>query len=110
MIEEGTGLNIPHSTIRRVIADDGLSMRQPNKGRRRKGIRYECTYSNSMWHTDYKLLRDGRWFIAYEDDVSKFITGYGVFGEVTTAHAIEVLHKAIDDHGKPASILTNHVT
>ena len=41
------------------------------------GVRYERTYSNSMWHTDYKLLDDGRWFIAYQDDASRFLTGFG---------------------------------
>ncbi len=43
-----------------------------------------------MWHTDYKLLDDGRWFIAYQDDASRFIVGYGVFSEATGRHAIVV--------------------
>ncbi len=61
-----------------------------------------------MWHTDYKQLDDGRWFIAYEDDASRFITGYGVFERATTQNALSVLYRAIKDHGKPASVMTDH--
>ena len=70
--------------------------------------RYEREHSNSMWHTDYKQLDDGRWFIAYQDDASRFITGYGVFGHATTENAIAVLEEAVRNHGKPASVLTDH--
>ncbi len=61
-----------------------------------------------MWHADYKLLDDGRWFIVYQDDASWFIVGYGVFSEATGRHVIDVLHNAISKHGTPASILTDH--
>ena len=43
-----------------------------------------------MWHTDYKQLDDGRWLISYEDIASRFITGWGAFGEAVTGHAIKV--------------------
>ena len=29
----------------------------------------------------YKLLDDGRWFIVYQDDASRFLVGYGVFAK-----------------------------
>ena len=52
---------------------------QPKKSRRRKRIRYERERPNSMRHTDYKQLDDGRRFLCYEDDASRFVTGLGVF-------------------------------
>ena len=61
-----------------------------------------------MWHTDYKQLDDGRWFIAYQDDASRFIVGHGVFAETTAEHAVDVLKEAMVKHGGPASILTDH--
>ena len=100
-------IHIPHNTIHRIMREKGLAARQPKKSSRRAWVRYERTYSNSMWHTDYKLLDDGRWFIAYQDDASRFIVGYGVFEEATGRHAIEVLAKSMEEHGKPASILTD---
>ena len=65
-------------------------------------------HSNSLWHTDYKQLDDGRWFLCYEDDASRFVTGWGVFREATTENAIIVLEGAIKRHGKPASVMTDH--
>ncbi len=78
---------------------------QPTK---RRWVKSERRYSNSMWHTDYKVLPDGRYFISYEDDASRLITGYGVFEDDTVQHAIDVLHKAIAQYGKPVSILADH--
>ena len=34
-----------------------------------------------MWHTDWKQLDDGRWFLCYRDDASRFIVSHGVFAE-----------------------------
>ena len=107
-IEVNTGIVIPHRTIHKILRDENLASKQPKKNRRRKWVRFERTYSNSMWHTDYKQLDDGRWFISYEDDASRFLTGFGVFDEATTEHAVQVLHEAIAGYGKPASILTDH--
>ena len=72
----------------------------------RKWVRYERAYSNSMWHAGYKRLDGVGWFIAYQDDAARFITGYGVFGEATGGHAVEVLAGAVAEHGRPASIMT----
>ncbi len=109
-IVKHTGIHIPHCTIHNILMKENLAEVQPKKAKRRKWIRYEREHSNSMWHTDYKKLHDGRWFIAYMDDASRFITGYGVFEEATGAHAIEVLRKAISMYGKPACVLTDRGT
>ena len=101
------GIHIPHNTVHRIMKDAGLASERSKKRRKRAWVRYERTYSNSMWHTDYKLLDSGGWFIAYQDDASRFITAYGVFKEATGRHAIDVLHEAIAKHGRPASILTD---
>ena len=90
-----------------VMRENDLAERNPKKSQRRKWIRYERTYSNSMWHTDYKQLHDGRWFLCYKDDASRFVVRYDVFDHVTTENALAVLEQAIEDHGKPASILTD---
>ena len=56
---------------------------------------------------DYKLLDDGRWFLCYEDDASRFVTGYGTFEHATTENALAVLDEVIKNHGKSASIMIN---
>ena len=107
-IEAGVGIHIPHNTIHKILIDSGEAKEERKKKQQRKWVRYEREHSNSMWHTDYKQLDDGRWFIAYQDDASRFITGYGVFGHATTENAIAVLKEAVRNHGKPASVLTDH--
>ena len=61
-----------------------------------------------IWHTDFKQLADGRWFIEYEDDAARCLPGHGVFDEAAAANALAVLHAAIARHGRPASIMTDH--
>ena len=108
IIHNNTGIHIPHNTIHGMLLDGDVARPERKKKQQRKYVRYEREHSNSMWHTDYKQLDDGRWFIAYQDDASRFIAGYGVFDSATTENAIKVLEDAIKNHGKPASILTDH--
>ena len=90
------------------MKDEELAENQPRKAQKRKWVRYERRFSNSLWHTDYKQLPDGRWFVSYQDDASRLIVAFGVFKEATAEHAIEVLEQAIRKYGKPAQILTDH--
>lgn len=107
-IIDADGIHIPHNTIHQILRSKGLAEEQPKKRKRRKWIRFERTYSNSMWHTDWKKLDNGGWFLCYQDDASRFIINHGVFAEATTENAILVLKEAIAKHGRPASILTDH--
>ena len=72
------GIHIPHRTIHGILKDEELAENQPAKARQRKWVRYERRFSNSLWHTDYKQVHDGRWFIGYMDDASRLIVGFGV--------------------------------
>ena len=98
---------IPKGVVHAILRESGDAVPHKRKQGRRKWIRYERKHTNSMWHTDYKQLDDGRWLISYEDDASRFVTGWGVFDEATAEHAIEVLDKAISEYGKPRSILSD---
>ena len=108
IIEESMGIHISHNTIHSILKDEELAENHPKKTKQRKWVRYERRFSNSLWHTDYKQLDDGRWFIAYQDDASRFIVAYGVFENATMQNALKVLDKAIRNYGKPAQILTDH--
>jgi putative transposase len=99
--------HVPHNRIHRVLKSMGLARDEPRKQIRKKWIRYERKYSNSLWHTDWTLIDGMGWLIAYLDDASRFIVGYGLFQEATSEHSVEVLREAIKKHGKPASVLTD---
>ena len=108
MVERSIGIHISHHIIHDILKDEELAENQPAKARQRKWVRYERRYSNSLWHTDYKQLPDGKWFVSFQDDASRLIVGFGVFGEATGDHAIRVLEGAIKRYGKPAQVLTDH--
>ena len=82
------GMSIPEGIIHKILRESGDASEHKRKQRRRRWVRYERTHSNSMWHTDYKQLDDGRWPICHEDDASRFVTGWGAFNEAATEHAI----------------------
>lgn len=100
-------IHVPHNRIHRVLREAGLAMDEPRKHIRKKWIRYERKYSNSLWHTDWTLIEGKGWLVAYLDDASRFILAYRLFPEATSEHSVEVLKEAIARHGKPASILTD---
>ena len=108
IIKSRMGIHITHRSIHHILKDEELAENQPAKAKQRKYLRFERRFSNSLWHTDYKQLYDGRWFLAYMDDASRLIVGFGVFEEATAANALNVLQKAIRNYDKPAGILTDH--
>ena len=99
-------MTIPKDAEHAVLREPGDT--KERKQKRRKWVQYEHKYSNAMWYMGYKKLDDRRWLIVYEDDASRFVTGWGVFDEATAEHAIEVLDLAVSGSGKPKSILTDH--
>ena len=110
-IEKGHDIHIPHNQIHDVLLKLGYSKPDPKKRRQRKYCRYERKHSNSLWHVDWKWLEDEQcWIIAYIDDHSRFITGWGKFKEATGENALIVLCVAIMRYGTPRAILTDRGT
>jgi len=72
----------------------------------KKWIRYGRRYSNPLWYIDWKLFEGKGRMIAYLDDASTFIVGYGLFPEATSEHSVEILKESTNKDEKPASILT----
>jgi len=108
-ILDSQGIHIPHNRIHRILKEEKLAKDEPRKQRRRKWIRYERRYSNSLWHADW-FEKQQEQIILFQDDASRFITGYGVFGNATAKNTITVLEKAIQIHGIPKQLMTDHGT
>jgi len=107
ILKKRYGLSLPHNRIHMVLKENGRALPQPSKQTRRKWVRYEREHSMSLWHTDWKQLSDGRWWIAYMDDASRLIVSYGVFQEATAENTIQVLKQAVAKYGSPREILTD---
>ena len=44
------GYNISHNCIHKILREANLVKNEPRKQKRRKWVRYERRYSNSLWH------------------------------------------------------------
>ncbi len=109
---ERDGIKIPHNIIHTILKEHKLASDDTNKQRRRKWVKYERSHSMSLWHTDWYQIKDerwhGKWLIAYLDDASRFIVGYGLFDDATTDNALSILEHCIKQYGKPLEMLTDH--
>lgn len=104
--------NISYRRVYRIMRENGLVTHSPAKSRRRKWIRYERKFSNAMWHTDWHVMKDGRFrglnLITYLDDASRCVVAARIFKEATSKNAVEVLREAIARFGAPATILSDN--
>ncbi len=111
-ILRSNGILISHNVIHRILKERKIAMDDKRKSMRRKWVKYERDHANSLWHTDWYEISDPRWhkryLIAYIDDSSRFITGYGVFISPSTENTLSVLEDAIGTYGTPDEILTDH--
>jgi len=101
------GVHMPHNRIHKILKQEGLAIDEPKKQKRRKWIRYERRYSNILWHADWFENKDEQ-IIIFEDDASRFITGFGVFGNATSKNAVLVFEQAISNYGAPKQLMTDH--
>jgi transposase InsO family protein len=74
---------------------------------------FERAKPNQLWQTDlftFVLKRQNRrvYLVAFADDHSRFITGYGLHATQSGALVMEVLRAAVAAYGVPAEILTDN--
>jgi len=103
------GTNISHNRIHKILKKEGLAMNHPKKQKQRKYVRYERKHSNSLWHTDWFEYKADK-MISYEDDASRFITGFGVFPHATSQHSASVFEQAVGGYICPKQVMSDHGT
>ncbi len=101
------GININHSTIYRILKENGMN-NPIEKPRKTWGkIRFERQHSNSLWQTDFKLTEYDEWMLTLLDDHSRFVVGCRIEHNATTEFAIKLLEKSILRYGKPNQVLSD---
>ena len=78
-------------------------------------LRTASEVSNQLWQTDlftFILKRQNRrvYLVAFLDDHSRFVVGYGLHASQSTALVLEVLRAAITGFGTPEEVLTDNGT
>jgi transposase InsO family protein len=116
MLLRGPALPASPSAVLRVLHEAGYQLEetptQPHPDRVR---RFERAKPGQLWQTDlftFILKRQNRrvYLVAFMDDHSRFITGYGLHASQSAALVLEVLRAAIASHGTPEEILTDNGT
>lgn len=88
------GIHIGHSRIHRIMLEEKLAKREDNKQRRRKYRCYQRKHSLSLVHMDWFQFKR-KWYILYEDDASRFVTGSGEFPNRSSNNAWRVFKESL---------------
>ena len=107
------GLGEPStSTIRRILHDQGLILPQPRKRPRSSYVRFQAAQPNEMWQSDvtHWQLADGTdvGVLNWLDDHSRYLLSASAHQPVTGDDVVALFLQTIDEHGPPASTLTDN--
>ena len=114
MLTRGPALPASANAVARVLHEAGYELRDvPTHPHPDKVRRFERAKANQLWQTDlftFVLKRQNRrvHLVAFMDDHSRFIVGYGLHASQSTALVMEVVRAAITSYGAPEEILTDN--
>ncbi len=105
------GIDVPQSTIYRLLKKHDLNHPLEKPRRRLTYIRWERESPNDLWQCDWKYVRElNKWLVAFIDDNSRFIVSAQLCDNATAENTIECLLEGIERFGAPKEILTDHGT
>jgi transposase InsO family protein len=110
---EQEGLPTPStSTIRRILHGAGLITPEPRKRPRSSYVSFEMAQPNEMWQSDFIhwRLADGTdvEVLNWLDDHSRYLLSCTAHQPVTGDDVVNVFLGVIEEHGPPASTLTDN--
>jgi len=114
MLLRGPALPASAGAVARVLKEEGYEVEEiPTHPHPDKVRRFERARPNQLWQTDlftFVLKRQNRriFLIAFMDDHSRFLVGYGLYGSSSGPMVMEVLRAAIASYGAPEEILTDN--
>jgi transposase InsO family protein len=114
MLVRGPALPASPSAVARVLHEAGYEMDERATRPHPPQVRsFERAKPNQLWQTDlftFVLKRQNCrvHLVAFMDDHSRFITGYGLHASQSASLVLEVLRAAIAAYGLPAEILTDN--
>jgi transposase InsO family protein len=116
MLVRGPALAASPATVAKVLHEAGYVLsEEPTHKHRDMVRRFERATPNQLWQTDlftFILKRQTTrvYLVAFMDDHSRFVVGYGLHASQSTALTLEVLRAAISGYGRPEEILTDNGT
>jgi len=116
MLVRGPALPASASAVRQVLHEAGYELEEvPTRPHPDKVRHFERAKPNQLWQTDlftFVLKRQNRrvYLVAFMDDHSRFLVGYGLHASQSSALVLEVLRAALTSYGTPQEILTDNGT
>jgi transposase InsO family protein len=116
MLVRGPALPASASAVAKVLHEAGYELQEtPTRPHPDKVRSFERARPQQLWQTDlftFMLKRQNRrvYLVAFMDDHSRFIVGYGLHASQSGALVLEVLRSAITSYGTPEEILTDNGT
>jgi transposase InsO family protein len=114
LLLRGPALAASPSTVAKVLHDEGYELEEtPTRPHEEPVRRFERAKPNQLWQTDlftFILKRQNLrlYMVAFMDDHSRFIVGYGLHASASAPLVIEVVRAAIGAYGRPEEILTDN--
>ena len=114
MLLRGPALPASAAAVARVLHEAGYELEEtPTRPHPQPERRFERARPNQLWQTDlftFVLKRQNRrvYLVAFMDDHSRFIVGYGLHASQSSALVLEVLRAALASYGAPEEILTDN--
>jgi transposase InsO family protein len=110
---EREGLIVPStSTIRRILHHAGLIAPEPRKRPRSSYTRFQADQPNETWQSDFmhhRLAdRTDVEILSWLDDHSRFLLSCSTHRPVTGETVVTTFLDTVDQHGPPASTLTDN--
>ncbi len=114
MLARGPALPASASAVARVLHEEGYALEDvPTKPHPDQVRTFERAKPNQLWQTDlftFMLKRQNRrvYLVAFMDDHSRYVVGFGLHASASTALVIEVLRSAVTNFGPPEEVLTDN--
>jgi transposase InsO family protein len=100
--------------IARVLPEAGYELEEaPTRPHPDRPRSFERARPNQLWQTDlftFMLKRQNRriYLVAFLDDHSRFLVGYGLHASQSAALVLEVFRAALASYGAPEEVLTDN--
>jgi transposase InsO family protein len=114
MLIRTEGLEASAGAVQRVLLEAGYEVEEAaTRPHAPPARRFERTRPNELWQTDlfsFLLKRQRRrlHLVAYLDDFSRFVVGFGLHASASGALVREVLEQAIANFGAPEDVLCDN--